>query len=54
MSRDNRCFCCQLRTEGGVERDGHEMFRLQDRTTLISDIRNRTLTIIKREDDTRS
>jgi hypothetical protein len=30
------------------------MFRLQDRMTLIPDIRNRTLTLIEREDDTRS
>jgi hypothetical protein len=30
------------------------MFRLQDRTALIPDVRNRTLTLIKREDDTRS
>jgi hypothetical protein len=34
--------------------DGHEMFRLQDRTALIPDIRNRTLTLIEMEDDTRS
>jgi hypothetical protein len=27
------------------------MFRLQDRTTLIPDVRNRTLTLIEREDD---
>jgi hypothetical protein len=31
-----------------------EMFRLQDRTVLIPDVRNRTLTLIEREDDTRS
>jgi DNA-binding XRE family transcriptional regulator len=30
------------------------MFRLQDRMALISDVRNRTLTLIEREDDTRS
>jgi hypothetical protein len=30
------------------------MFRLQDRTALIPDVRNMTLTLIKREDDTRS
>jgi hypothetical protein len=30
------------------------MFRLQDRTTLIPDIRNKTLTLIEREDNTRS
>jgi hypothetical protein len=30
------------------------MFRLQDRMTLIPDVRNRTLTLIEREDDTRS
>jgi hypothetical protein len=30
------------------------MFRLQDRTALIPDVRNRTLTLIEREDDTRS
>jgi hypothetical protein len=30
------------------------MFKLQDRTALISDVRNRTLTLIEREDDTRS
>jgi hypothetical protein len=27
---------------------------LQDRTALIPDVRNRTLTLIEREDDTRS
>jgi hypothetical protein len=30
------------------------MFRLQDRTALILDVRNRTLTLIERKDDTRS
>jgi hypothetical protein len=30
------------------------MFRLQDRMALIPDVRNRTLTLIEREDDTRS
>jgi hypothetical protein len=30
------------------------MFRLQDITALITDVRNRTLTLIEREDDTRS
>jgi hypothetical protein len=30
------------------------MFRLQDRMALIPDIRIRTLTLIEREDDTRS
>jgi hypothetical protein len=30
------------------------MFRLHDRTTLIPDVRNRTLTLIKREDNTKS
>jgi hypothetical protein len=30
------------------------MFMLQDRMTLIPDFRNRTLTLIEREDDTRS
>jgi hypothetical protein len=30
------------------------MFRLQDRTALILDVRNRTFTLIEREDDTRS
>jgi hypothetical protein len=30
------------------------MFRQQDRTTLIPDVRNITLTLIEREDDTRS
>jgi hypothetical protein len=30
------------------------MFSLQDRTALIPDVRNRTLTLIEREDDTRS
>jgi hypothetical protein len=29
------------------------MFRLQDRMTLIPDVRNRTLTLIEREDGTR-
>jgi hypothetical protein len=38
------------------DRGRHEkaMFRLQDRTTLIPDVRNITLTLIEREDDTRS
>jgi hypothetical protein len=36
------------------ERDEQEMFRLQDGTTLIPDVRNRTLTLIEREDDIRS
>jgi hypothetical protein len=54
MSRDNRCSCYRLRTEGGVGRDEQEMFRLQDRTTLIPDVRNRTLSLIKRKNDTRS
>jgi hypothetical protein len=30
------------------------MFRLQDRTALIPNVRNRTLIFIEREDDTRS
>jgi DNA-binding XRE family transcriptional regulator len=30
------------------------MFMLQDRMALIPDVRNRTLTLIEREDDTRS
>jgi hypothetical protein len=30
------------------------MFKLQDRTALIPDVRNRTLTLIERGDDTRS
>jgi hypothetical protein len=30
------------------EGDEQEMFRLQDRTALISDVRNRTLTLIER------
>jgi hypothetical protein len=30
------------------------MFKLLDRTALISDVRNITLTLIEREDDTRS
>jgi hypothetical protein len=34
------------------EGDEQEMFRLQDRTALIPDVRNRTLTLIEREDDT--
>jgi hypothetical protein len=54
MSRDSRCSCCRLRIEGGVGGDEHEMFRLQDRTALIPDVRNRTLTLIEREDDTRN
>jgi hypothetical protein len=36
------------------EGDEQEMFRLQYRTALILDVRNRTLTLIEREDDTRS
>jgi hypothetical protein len=34
--------------------DEQEMFRLHDRTALIPLVRNRTLTLIEREDDTRS
>jgi hypothetical protein len=30
------------------------MFRLQDRTTLIPDVMNRTRNLIEREDDTKS
>jgi hypothetical protein len=30
------------------------MFRLQDRMALIPDVRNRALTLIESEDDTRS
>jgi hypothetical protein len=36
------------------EGDEQEMFMLQDRTALIPLVRNRTLTLIEREDDTRS
>jgi hypothetical protein len=36
------------------EGDEQEMFMLQDRTTLIPDVRNITLTLIEKEDDTRS
>jgi hypothetical protein len=36
------------------EGDEQEMFRLQDRTALIPLVINRTLTLIEREDDTRS
>jgi hypothetical protein len=36
------------------EGNEQEMFRLQDRTALIPFVRNRTLTLIEREDDTRS
>jgi hypothetical protein len=36
------------------EGDEQEMFMLQDRMTLIPDVRNRTLNLIEREDDTRS
>jgi hypothetical protein len=36
------------------EGDEQEMFRLQDRTTLIPLVRNRTPTLIEREDDTKS
>jgi hypothetical protein len=36
------------------EGDEQEMFSLQDRTALIPDVRNRTLILIEREDDTRS
>jgi hypothetical protein len=38
----------------GKGMDEQEMFGLQDRTTLIPDVRNRTLTLIEREDNTRS
>jgi hypothetical protein len=41
--------CCEA--EEGVEQ---EMLRLQDSTALIPLVRNRTLTLIEREDDTRS
>jgi hypothetical protein len=37
-----------------VGRDEQEIFRQQDRMTLIPLVRNRTLTLIEREDDTRS
>jgi hypothetical protein len=30
------------------------MFRLQDRTTLIPDVRNKTLILIEMDDDTRN
>jgi hypothetical protein len=40
-----------MEAQEGVEQ---EIFRLQDRTALISDVRNRTLILIEREDDTRS
>jgi hypothetical protein len=36
------------------EVDEEEIFRLQDRTALISLVRNRTLTLIEREEDSRS
>jgi hypothetical protein len=36
------------------EGDEQEMFRLHDRTALIPDVRNRTLTLIEREDGTKS
>jgi hypothetical protein len=36
------------------EGDEQEMFRLHDRTALIPLVRNITLTLIEREDDTRS
>jgi hypothetical protein len=36
------------------EGDEQEIFRLLDRTDLIPDVRNITLTLIEREDDTRS
>jgi hypothetical protein len=42
MSRDSRCSCYRLITEG----DEQEMFMLQDRMTLIPDVRNITLTLI--------
>jgi hypothetical protein len=53
MSRDSWCSCCRLRTEAW-EGNEQEMFRLQDRTALIPDARNKTLTFIERNDDTRS
>jgi hypothetical protein len=36
------------------EGDEQEMFRLQNRTALIPLVMNRNLTLIEREDDTRS
>jgi hypothetical protein len=36
------------------EGDEQEMFRLQDRMALIPDISSWTLTLIERDDDTRS
>jgi hypothetical protein len=37
-----------------LEGDEQEMFRLQDRTALIPLVRNITLTLIERKDDTRN
>jgi hypothetical protein len=38
MSRDNRCSCCRMGTQGGGKWDEQEIFRLQDRTALIPDV----------------
>jgi hypothetical protein len=54
MSRDNRCSCCRLRTEGVWKEDEQEMLRLHDRMTLIPVVSSWTLILIEREDDTRS
>jgi hypothetical protein len=54
MSRDSQCSCCWRGPRETWEGDEQEMFRLQDRTALILDVRNRTLTLIERKDDTRS
>jgi hypothetical protein len=54
MSRDNRCSCCRLRTEGVWKGDEQEIFRLHDRMTLIPVVSSWTLILIEREDDTRS
>jgi hypothetical protein len=54
MSRDNWCSCYQLRTEGGMGRDEQEMFKVQDRMALTPVVSSWTLTLIEKDDDTRS
>jgi hypothetical protein len=45
--------CCSSVQEMRDEQ-GQPVFRLQDRMALIPDVRNRALTLIESEDDTRS
>jgi hypothetical protein len=48
-------FLLQTEDRGRREKgDEQEIFRLQDRTALIPLVKNKTLTLIERKDDTRS